>query len=368
MAKDMALHAGSLRPLDSGRRPEGGLRPLDSALSREEVKRAVEGRGAARRVPMAIHAWINPDVFGPRADECRRVLADYPCDIVKIPLRIPQVFDAPSDDPSYRWLNFGNPFPEGVALDAVSALDSWDGLGAALDDFPDPNYPGLIPASPPPDNGEYRVGLWWYWLFERLWSIRGMENALCDFYEHPDEVHRLFRALTDFYKAVLSRGRSELGLDAVWTSDDIGMQTSPFFSLDVFREFFKPYYSELIDHAHSLGMHLWMHCCGNIMPFIPDLCQIGLDVLHPIQKYTMDEKAVVAENGGKICFWAGMDLQRIMPYGSPEDVRREVRFMLDTYRRPDGRLILAAGNNMTADTPLENLRALLDEALSYGAE
>ena len=96
--------------------------------------------------------------------------------------------------------------------------------------------------------------------------------------------------------------------------------------------------------------------------------QIGVDVLHPIQKYTMDEREVAQKYGKDLCIWAGFDVQRIIPYGTPEDVRREVRFLLDTYARPEGRLILAAGNNMTPDTPMESLEALLDEALRYGEE
>ena len=96
--------------------------------------------------------------------------------------------------------------------------------------------------------------------------------------------------------------------------------------------------------------------------------EIGVDVLHPIQKYTMDEREVAQKYGKDLCIWAGFDVQRIIPYGTPEDVRREVRFLLDTYARPEGRLILAAGNNMTPDTPMESLEALLDEALRYGEE
>lgn len=341
---------------------------LDQPLTREEMRRLIEGKGAARRVPIAIQPWIEPTIFGQREGDYRRVLEEYPCDIVKINFNIPDLFRAPADDPSYRWMNFDNPFPSGTALDAISALDDWSKLDAVLADFPDPHYPGLIPQSAPKDDGRYRVGLWWYWLFERLWSIRGMENALCDFYEYGDEIHRLFRALTDFYKVVLERGRNELGLDAIWTSDDIGTQKTPFFSMEIFNEFFKPYYKELIDHAHSLGMHFWMHTCGNILPMIPSLAEIGLDVLHPIQKYTMEEKEVAQKYGGSLCIWAGFDVQQIIPYGTPEEVRQEVRFMIDTYFRKDGRLILAAGNNMTRDTPLESLKALLDEALVYGTK
>ena len=342
------------------------MQPRELPLNREEIKKVIEGKGCARRIPMAIHQWIDAGTFGSREAEYRELLDQYPCDIKTMYLCIPKVFDAPEDDPSYRWLNFDNPFPEGTALDAVSALDDWTKLDGVLADFPSPSYRGLITEKPAGDDGIYRIGHWWYWLFERLWSIRGMENALCDFYDNGDCIHRLFRSLTDYYKAIVSRSRKELDLDAIWTSDDIGMQTGPFFSRDIFREFFKPYYRELIDHTHSLGMHFWLHACGNIEPFIPDLIDIGLDVLHPIQKHTMDEREIAKKYGNDICIWAGMDVQRIIPYGSPEDVRKEVRFMFDTYHRKEGRLILTAGNGMTADTPLENLKAFLDEALVYG--
>ena len=339
----------------------------DTPLTREELARVIEGRGAARRVPLLYHTWVNSGSFGADAPRFQALLDDIPCDAEFVYLRVPEVFDAPAEDPGYRWMNIANPFPPGTALDAVSAIDDWDKLDAVLDDFPSPRYPGLIPDAPP--KGErYRVAHWWYWLFERFWSLRGMENALCDFYEYPDEVHRLFRALTDFYKVLATRARGELGADAVWTSDDIGTQTGPFFSLDIFREFFKPYYKELIDHVHSLGMHMWMHCCGNILPFIPELVEIGLDVLHPIQKYTMDEREVAEAYGDKLCIWAGFDVQRIIPYGTPEEVRQEVRFMLDTYYRPDGRLMMTAGNGMTPDTPYDSLAALLDESLRYGSQ
>lgn len=334
-------------------------------LTREEMRRVIEGRGATRRVPMAFSPWINPAVFGEREADYRRLADSYPCDAEVITLCTPDVFCAPADAPGYRWMNMDNPFPPNTPLDAVSALDDWDKLDAVLADFPDPNYPGLIPAAPPAGN-TYRVAVWWYWLFERLWSLRGMENALCDFYESPEQVHRMFRALTDFYKVMLTRTRKELKADAVWTSDDIGVQTGPFFSVEIFREFFKPYYKELIEHAHSLGMHFWMHSCGNIQSFIPDLIEIGLDVLHPIQTYTMDEREIARLYGDKLCIWAGFDVQRTIPYGTTDEVRQEVRRLIDTYYRQDGRLILTCGNALTADTPYESLEALLDETLTYG--
>ena len=152
----------------------------------------------------------------------------------------------------------------------------------------------------------------------------------------------------------------------MFISDDIGTQTGPFFSLDMFREFFKPYYKEIISRCHEIGVDFWLHSCGNIEVYLPDLIEIGLDVIHPIQKYTMDEKVIADKFGADICILAGFDVQQIIPYGTPDDVRQEVRFMIDTYFRNDGRLMLTAGNRITPDCPIDSLEALLDEAYNYG--
>ncbi len=338
----------------------------DKNLTKEEIVSVIEGKGCAHRIPVMLHFWTHPEVFIGQEERYRNLLLEYPNDIQNIAVNIPAVFDAPKNEPSYRWMNIDNPFPPGTALDAVCAIDDWDKLDDVLADFPDPNSPHLFSNTIPEKDGRYRLAGWWYWMFERFWSFRGMENALCDFYEYPDEVHRLFRALTDFYKVVATRCRNELQVDGIFISDDIGTQNSPFFSTELFREFFKPYYAELIEHCHSCGMHFWLHTCGNILPFIPEFIEIGLDVLHPIQKYTMNEVEVAAKYGDKICIWAGFDVQQIIPYGTAEDVRKEVRFMIDTYTRPDGRFMLTAGNNLTEDTKYESLKALLNEAVLYG--
>ncbi len=339
---------------------------MSQPLLKKDIINVIEGKGHAERIPLAIHQWMHPSLYGAQEQIVQSLIDQYPNDVQTIFLNMPEVFNAPYDDTSFRWLNMDNPFPENVALDSVSALSNYDTLDDVLAAFPNPNYHGIIPQNIPTEDGRYRLGAWWYLLFERFWSIRGMENALCDFYENPDEVHKIFRALTDFYKAVLTRAKTELKLDGIMVSDDIGTQTNTFFSEEIFIEFFKPYYKEIFDHTHKLGMHFWLHTCGNVFNFIPHLIEIGLDVLHPIQKYTMAEKKVTQSFGDKICIWAGFDVQQIIPYGTPEDVKNEIHFMFDTYFRKEGRLILALGNNMPADPPIESIKALFDEAVEYG--
>lgn len=338
------------------------------ALSRDEMRKAIEGKEAPWRVPMMFHFWLSPDVFGCKKQDVIQLMKTYPMDVQSILFNMPKVYEHPEDDTGYRWLNHDDPLPERTSgLDARVAITDFAELDAVLADFPDPLYHGLFP-NQPPDDGRYRLGYWWYGLFERHWELRGMTNALTDYYDDPDSVHRLFRALTDFYLKAIERAHAELCLDGIMVSDDLGTQTGPFFSQAVFSEFFKPYYREIIEKAHALGLHFWLHACGNIELFLPDLIEIGLDVIHPIQKHTMDEKRIAERFGHQICIWSGFDVQQTIPYGSTQDVRDEVRFLIDTYYRSDGRLILTAGNGITSDCPLESLEALFDETYHYGQQ
>ena len=337
-------------------------------LTRESLIQVIEGRGQAHRVPLLFHTWISPDAFG--ADQrgaVARLLDLYPMDAQVIDLNVPSVYDAPADNPGFRW-SYRDPRVDmtGRPLDSAGVVEDWDKeLEPLLADFPSADYPGLIPCSPP-DDGRYRLGKWFYFFFERFWSIRSMEDALTDFYLYPDAVHALFQKLTDFYLRMITRARDELHLDGIFTSDDLGTQTSTFFSPEIFDEFFAPYYKQVIDHVHALGMHFWLHACGNIESLIPRFIDLGVDVLHPIQKHTMDERHIARRYGDRICIWAGFDVQQTIPYGTAEDVRREVRFLMDSYRRNDGRFMLTLGNGATPDTPMESLEALFDESIRYG--
>jgi hypothetical protein len=335
-------------------------------LTRDEVASVIEGRGAAERVPVLLHFWVNPASFEGREEAVRAILDRYPEDAQYVPMRLPEVYNAPQDDPNYRWVDWNEPAGMPLTgLDERAAIRDWSELEGVLKRFPDPRYAGLFAGAPAPD-GRYRLATWWYCLFERHWQLRGMTNALMDYYTDAASVHRLFRAVTDFYLAIMERAKSECGVDGVFTSDDLGTQKGPFFGPAIFEEFYKPYYKELIDKAHSLGMHFWLHACGNIVKYIPSFINLGLDVLHPIQKYTMDEREIARKYGRSICIWAGFDVQKIIPFGTPEDVRREVRFLYDTYRSPEGRLMFTAGNAVKGDCPTASLDALFDEAFRYG--
>lgn len=338
-------------------------------LLREDIISVIEGKGAAVRIPNLVQLWVHPESFGDSQIAVEELMAKYPLDVQCFQINIPKVFDAPNDDPEYRWVNFDDPRAgETLGLDGIVAIEDWDKqLDGVLENFPNPEYVNLLPQNPLPD-GRYRLGNWWRFFFERFWSLRGMTNALTDFYEYPDEIHRLFDKMTSFYCRILERAKKECAIDGIFTSDDLGTQASTFFSPDLFDEFFVPYYKRVIDKCHELGIHFWLHTCGNIEALIPRFVELGVDVLHPIQKYTMDEKKIAQKYGDKVCIWAGFDVQQIIPWGTPDEVRREVRFMMDTYYRPEGRLMLTAGNGINQDCPLTSLDALMDETVRYGTQ
>ena len=334
------------------------------SLTKQEVINVIEGKRTTERIPNLCSFWIYPGSFEGQEEEMRQWLAEQAYDISVQGVRMPDVCRGTEEDPEYCWLPAGREGKTEGGIDSQVYLEDWEDTELVEEmyaKFPSPDTANIFPGKEKIDHAKYVVGHWFYCLFERHWSIRGMENALTDFYFYPEEVHRLYQKLTDFYIRIMERFREECGADGIFTSDDIGTQTGPFFSLEIFRTFFKPYYKQIIDKAHELGMHFWLHTCGNIELFMEDFIEIGLDVIHPIQKYTMDEKQIVRKYGGRICFLAGFDVQNIIPYGTPEDVRVEVRFLIDTSFRPDGRFMITMGNGSTNDWKKESLQALYDE-------
>lgn len=340
------------------------------ALTRDEIASVVEGRTRARRVPVAIHSWVHPDAFGDREAAVKELLNAYPSDVQIGVVHLPTMFrGGDAKYPDFSWLPYANPNAgKQTAMDVSAALETWDRLDEVIANFPKADFPQLLEWMPKPD-GRYRLMHWWFCLFERHWSLRGMTNAMTDYYEYPEQTHRLFQAMTNFYCSIIERSARETPVDGLWTSDDLGTQTSGFFSPAVFEEFFKPYYKQIIDTCHRLKMHAWLHSCGCVKEFIPHWIDIGLDVLHPIQKHTMDEKEIAKKYGSKLTIFAGMDVQQIIPWGTPEEVRAEVRALMDTFWRPgEGRCMITAGNGINGDCTLASLEAFLDESFVYGTK
>ena len=193
--------------------------------------------------------------------------------------------------------------------------------------------------------------------------IRGMENLMVDYYIEADNIRRLHAAMADQYARTIGEAKRRLDPDGFWTSDDLGHQSGPMMSPQIFHDLIYPYYCTVGEAVRAAGAHFWLHSCGDNTLLLPDLVDAGVEVFHPVQKHTMDERAVAEEFGGRVAFLAGIDVQHVLQEADADGVREEVRFLIDTFDRPEGRMCIAAGNGIVSGTPIENIEAFLDEAV-----
>ena len=152
-----------------------------------------------------------------------------------------------------------------------------------------------------------------------------------------------------------------MGVDMIWTGDDVGMQTGMLISPALWRRHLKPRMAELIARVKSINpaVKVAYHSDGMIWDVIPDLIEIGLDVLNPVQPACLDPAELKRRFGDRLCFWGSLDEQHTLPFGSPVDVQAEVRTRLDTIGRRGG-LILGPTHHVQLDTPMENFWAMVE--------
>jgi len=200
-------------------------------------------------------------------------------------------------------------------------------------------------------------------VWQRPALVRGWEGMFLDMVERPDWADFLCRKFTDFYledytrAAEVSRGRIDLYL----LISDLGSQHGPLISLPMFRQCVAPYLKEMIDRIHHLGARVLFHSCGAIWLFIPDLIELGVDVLDPIQPVgpDMTPERLKADFGDRLCFHGGIDMQKLLPCGTPEQVRAEVRRYCETLGKGGG-YILGPAHFFQPDVPPENVLAVYD--------
>lgn len=328
-------------------------------LPREEVIKAVERRGPAR-VPLVLAHWWG-EGLGQQYGERLRELDRYPEDA--------RFIGIPKFDVGRMGLSWQG--TRGGGHDSNCIIDDWAKLDEFIEKLPDPAQDPAwetlaAQAREVHDRDLYLIVGWWGLFFETPWGIRGMQNLMTDYYTHPEEIHRLHDALCTLYCRSIARAAELLRPDGFWGSDDLGHQTQAMMRAEVFDALLKPYYVRLGGLLKELGIHFWLHSCGNNTCLLPSLIEAGVDMFHPVQKHTMDEAAVAREFGDRLGFWAGFDVQHLIVEGTPEQVRSEVRHLIDTFDGAAGGMALAAGNGIVSGTPFENIEAFLHEAVVYG--
>jgi uroporphyrinogen decarboxylase len=151
------------------------------------------------------------------------------------------------------------------------------------------------------------------------------------------------------------------GIDGVLLGNDWGSQRDLLMSPATWRELLAPGAKREYDVIHEAGLDVWVHSCGNIRQIIPDLIEMGVDVLNPVQPECMDIFDLKDTFGDRMTFWGGISTQQTLPFGTEEEVEAETR-RIAAYMNRDGGYLLAAAQGIQADVPFENICRLIDTA------
>jgi uroporphyrinogen decarboxylase len=208
-------------------------------------------------------------------------------------------------------------------------------------------------------------------MFEGAWFLRGMEQFMVDMVSNKALagalLDKVLQIMVGFYGVYLD----EIGdvVDIVPTGDDLGGQRGPLMRPDLYRELIKPRQRELISFIKSkTKAKIFFHICGDFTPFLDDLIEVGVDIVNPVQltALNMDAKTLKENWGDRVVFWGGgCDTQRVLPFGSEDEVVLEVRQRIGELA-PGGGFVFSQVHDIQANTPPQNIVAMLDAALEFG--
>ncbi len=199
--------------------------------------------------------------------------------------------------------------------------------------------------------------------------LRGVEQILLDLVLHDDIAEYIFHRVAEFYLEYARRTFEAAGggIDVLFTGDDFGTQNGLFCSPDMWRRFLKPGFRAFVELGHRYGAVVAHHTCGSVRPLIGEMIDCGLDVLNPLQPdvHDMDPAELKGCFGDRLSFHGSISIQKTLPFGTPDDVRREVRRRFETLAT-DGGFVYCTAHNIQADTPVENIDALFEAYRELG--
>jgi uroporphyrinogen decarboxylase len=203
----------------------------------------------------------------------------------------------------------------------------------------------------------FRVYCIGFSLFERAWSMRGMENVLMDFYENQQFLHDLFDAIADYNVARVKKALS-YDIYAVYFGDDWGQQRGLIMGPRLWTEFIQPRLARMYRVAGDAGKYQFLHSCGDIHTLIDELINMGVDLINPFQPEALDVEVLLKRFRGKVTFHGGLSTQRTLPSGTAEEVKTETKKLLGLGGA--GSYIFAPAHAVERDTPVENVLAFLE--------
>ena len=194
-------------------------------------------------------------------------------------------------------------------------------------------------------------------LYERAWTLRGIENLMMDFLDHPDFAHELLRTIADYNIAQVGEAL-KYDIDAVFFGDDWGQQTGLQMGSPIWHEFIFPELKRMYSAVRQGGKKIMIHSCGKVDDLFDDLVDIGVNCFNPFQPEVMDVFDIMKKYKGRLAFYGGLSTQKILPYGSVEDVKNAAEELLQAGM--GGGYIFAPAHAVEGDVPLENMLAFIE--------
>ena len=265
-----------------------------------------------------------------------------------------------------HFLHVDGPFYKDLTIDLVESFD-----------WPDPANPGNVNGIKDrvreiKASGDYAVCLYLPGGFvHRGYAMRGFENYLKDLYKNREALTRMMDRLCDYWVGVAEATINEAGagnIDVVYFGEDLGTQEGCMFDPEgIYATLMKPRHRRMVETVKGLGVDkVCYHCCGSAYKFIPHMIDIGVDALNPVQVTAkmMEPERLKADFGDRLSFWGGINTQRILPFGTPQEVAAETRRIIDILGAGGG-YVLNAIHNIQPEVPPANIVAMYDTGLQH---
>ena len=352
--------------------------------SRERLIRAVR-RDRPDRVPKALHGELVGYVPAVRRLFEEKLGGASPADWFGLDIRGDDLNPTRAETDWTRWL--GDDLPQGTTVDewGVAWMPGSSfhfakmrhpmqsvATAAQVEAYPFPDraaddrYAGLAERVASRHAHGLPVGVFAGSVFEQTWYLRGMDTAMMDMATGEAVTEAILERVTEILCVVAAR-LAGAGVDVIVLGDDVGTQRGMMMRAEMWRRLLKPRLARVIASAKGANADavIFYHSDGDIREIIPELIEVGVEALNPVQPECMDPAEISRLYGDRVSFWGTVSVQQTLPFGTPEDVRREVRERIRTVGR-DGGLVISPTHVLEPDVPWDNIRAFFEAVAEYG--